>query len=410
MRKITDFWIFHCSIGPRVNRGSFCHRTIASHFLSRRYTPVAMLVFHLILMLVLAMPQVAGAQEATAAKAAGVNSPKKHSLAEIRQLIDRANAGDPKAQFALGEAYADGNGVAQSFELALKWYHQAADQGNADADNALGIMYRTGSGVEQSKEQAVAWYREAARRGNGLAMFNLATAYYNGDGLNVDDVAAYAWFTLAKEAGARNAIDAVARMDAELRPYMISAALRTIAEMYAKGGEVKQDDATSIRWYRQAAERGDKDAQVNLGEALIAGRGTPANYAEGRKWCEAAAKQRSDAGEACLGLIYRGGLGVEKNPKQAIQHFTQAADWNNTLALRTLGEMYESGEAGKTDRVEAFMRYLRAALAGDKESLSRAASMKATMSASEWDQAQKRMREWRMDPQKVEAFLGSGGG
>ena len=356
------------------------------------------------LALILAMAAAAAGQAAPSDAA----TPPKHTRAEIEQLLEKANADDAAAQETLGRAYADGNGVTQNFDLALKWYHKAADQGNADAENEIGVMYRTGSGVDKSKEEAVAWYREAARRGSGQAMFNLGAAYYNGDGLDISDTAAYAWFTLGKEAGDRNAADAVARMDAELPAGTIGAGLRMIAEMYGEGGQVKQSDAESIRWYRKACERGDTEAQVKLASLLIAGHGVAKDYVEARKWCEAAAKEISAGGEACLGYIYRSGLGVDKNPKEAIRYFLLATRQSNIVAERMLGEMYESGEAGKTDRVEALIWYIQAALAGDKPARAAAVKLMASMDKSEQSKAEKRMREARWDPKKVEAFLQGG--
>ena len=64
----------------------------------------------------------------------------KHSKPEITRIMDLAAAGDAHAQAALGQAYADGNGVAQNFDLALKWFHKAADQGNGEAQNEIGVM------------------------------------------------------------------------------------------------------------------------------------------------------------------------------------------------------------------------------------------------------------------------------
>jgi TPR repeat protein len=364
-----------------------------------RYTPLSMFVVRILVMVILVSQVLA--QSAS-------DNPPKHSKAEITRIMDLATAGDAHAQAALGQAYADGNGVAQNFDLALKWYHKAADQGNADAENEIGVMYRTGSGVEKSKEEAVTWYREAARLGNGQAMFNLGAAYYNGDGLDVSDVAAYAWFTLGKEAGAKSAIDAVARMDNELPRAKIGAGIRMIAEMYAEGGQVKQNDAESIRWYRKACEHGDPEAQVKLASMLIEGHGVAKDYVEGRKWCEAAAKQNSPGGQACMGYLYRAGLGVDRNPSEAIKYLTQAAQANHAIAARMLGEMYDSGEAGKADRVEALLWYLRAAMVGDKQARASAVKIKTSMDQDEWSKAQKRLREQRMDPKKVEAFLQAG--
>lgn len=346
-----------------------------------------------------------GMAPAVAQQPPGDAIPAKHTRAEITRLLEKAGAGDAAAQFTLGQAYADGNGVPQNFDLALKWYHQAADQGHADAENAIGIMYRTGSGVDESKEEALSWYRQAARQGSGLAMFNLGTAYYSGDGVGVSDATAYAWFMLAKEAGVNSAAQAVARMDGEMRPWRINDGLKTIAEMYDRGEGVKQDDRAAARWYRQAAARGDQQAQVKLAAALMAGRGLSRDYGEARKWCEAAARQKSIAGEVCLGYLYRGGLGVDKNPKEAVKHLQVAALGNSGLAMRVLGEIYESGEAGRADRTESFVWYLRAAMVGDKQALGAAMKIKHSMAPEDWSQAKKKMRDLGFDPQKVEAFL-----
>ena len=336
------------------------------------------------------------------------DAPPKHSKPEITRIMDLATAGDAHAQAALGRAYADGNGVPQNFDLALKWYHKAADQGNAEAENEIGVMYRTGSGVDPNKEEAVDWYRKAARQGGGPAMFNLAVSYYNGDAVNVDVATSYAWFTLAKEAGVKDAADSVARMNTELRPSEIDAGLKIIARMYAEGTEIKQDEAESVRWYRVAAEHGDKEAQVSVGEALIAGRGTPVNYVEGRKWCELAAKQASPAGLYCLGNVYRAGLGVQKDMPQAMKYFSSAARFN-VPARRALGEMYENGEAGKVDRIEALGWYLQAAMAGDDQAKGAAVRIKASMDESEWNKAKHSMRQWGMDSKNVEVFLEQSG-
>lgn len=332
-------------------------------------------------------------------------TPSRHTHADIVHLLDKANQGDAVAEFALGQAYADGNGVPQNFDLALKWYRQAADQGNADAENAMGIMYRTGSGVDKSKEEAVTWYRKAARQGSGVAMFNLGTAYYNGDGVDISDATAYAWFMLAKEAGVDSAAQAVARMDGELRPWQINDGLKTIAGMYDKGEGVRQDDAAAALWYRKAAERGDIEAQVKLAAALMAGRGVSRDYGEARKLCEAAAKQKSVAGEVCLGYLYRSGLGMEKNPREAVKHLEIAVQGHSRLAMRTLGEMYASGEMGKVDSSESFLWYLRAAMVGDKQALGAAMKIKGSMAPDDWNRTKKKMRGLGMDPQKVETFL-----
>ncbi len=123
--------------------------------------PFAMSVLRCMVVLLLVSPALAQGEP---------ENPPRHSKAEITRIMDLATAGDAKAQAVLGQAYADGDGLPQNFDLALKWYHKAADQGNAEAENEIGILYRYGNGVEKSKEEALNWYRERRqprqRRGN----------------------------------------------------------------------------------------------------------------------------------------------------------------------------------------------------------------------------------------------------
>jgi TPR repeat protein len=54
----------------------------------------------------------------------------------------------------------------------------------------------------------------------------------------------------------------------------------------------KQGDyATSIVWFRKAAEQGHASAQYNLGMMYLKGQGVTHNYQEAAKWFQKAAEQ-----------------------------------------------------------------------------------------------------------------------
>ena len=59
---------------------------------------------------------------------------------EIYTLLGPAEAGDAQTQFALGNHYFDGRGVAQDYGQALAWYRKSADQNYAPALNQLGYI------------------------------------------------------------------------------------------------------------------------------------------------------------------------------------------------------------------------------------------------------------------------------
>ena len=95
--------------------------------------------------------------------------------------------------------YANGQGVAQDYAEALKWYRKAADQGNAKAQNNLGERFRNGQGVAQDYAEAMQWYRKAADQGAAVAQFNIGEMYMYGQGVARDYVRAYTLFNLAAE-------------------------------------------------------------------------------------------------------------------------------------------------------------------------------------------------------------------
>jgi TPR repeat protein len=80
-------------------------------------------------------------------------------------VFGRAEKGDPNAQFVLGHKHDTGEGVAQDFAEAAKWYRKAAEQGHAEAQFNLGTMYDEGRGVRQDYAEAAKWYRKAKDQG-----------------------------------------------------------------------------------------------------------------------------------------------------------------------------------------------------------------------------------------------------
>ena len=80
----------------------------------------------------------------------GVDAYEKGDYATaLKEWTPLADQGHAKAQYNLGVAYANGEGVLQDYKTAVKWYILSAEQGNAKAQYNLGIMYDNGQGVIQ---------------------------------------------------------------------------------------------------------------------------------------------------------------------------------------------------------------------------------------------------------------------
>ena len=50
----------------------------------------------------------------------------------LKQIVQKAEAGEEDAQVALGSMYFKGVGVRQSDQEAVRWYRKAAEQGQAE--------------------------------------------------------------------------------------------------------------------------------------------------------------------------------------------------------------------------------------------------------------------------------------
>jgi len=173
--------------------------------------------------------------------------PIDYSKLSLTDLRRRAEAGDPEAQFQLGNKYYWDDGVTKDYTEAEKWFRKAAEQGLADAQFLLGVSYMQGSGVTQDDTEAVKWYRKAAEQGNAYAQCFLGVMYHNGRGVTQDSSEAVKWFRKAAEQGLANA-------------------QCLLGNMYEYGQGVTKDINEAVKWYRKAAEQGDKTAQSRLQE------------------------------------------------------------------------------------------------------------------------------------------------
>ena len=126
---------------------------------------------------------------------------------KVKENIRKAEQGDAKAQYNLGNMYRRGEGVPQDYILAYKWYKLAAEEGYAEAQYNLGTMYDLGSeGVVPKDDQlAIKWYKLAAEQGHARAQAALGGMYALGQGVPKDYVLAYKWVNLAAAQGHKNA-------------------------------------------------------------------------------------------------------------------------------------------------------------------------------------------------------------
>jgi uncharacterized protein len=129
--------------------------------------------------------------------------------AAVKEWRQAAIAGDPDAQFNMGQAYKLGRGVPVDLQLAEDWYRRAALQGHLQAEDNYGlVMFQNGN-----RERALPFVEKSAARGEPRAQYLLGTALFNGDMVKKDWPRAYALMTRASALGLAPASASLAQMD-----------------------------------------------------------------------------------------------------------------------------------------------------------------------------------------------------
>jgi TPR repeat protein len=153
---------------------------------------------------------------------------------DVPALTVQAESGDPKAQFALGQALSETNDP-EKLPMAVYWFQKAAEQGYADAEWRLSSANNEGRGVPRDDKSAQYWFKKAAEDGQPQAQGLLGMNYRDGRSGERDEKKAFYWFLRAAKQG---------DVDSQY----------SVAQMYEEGDGVPQDYPQAVNWYKKAAE------------------------------------------------------------------------------------------------------------------------------------------------------------
>jgi TPR repeat protein len=162
--------------------------------------------------------------------------------------------------------------------------------------------------IEARAEHArrVAALTPPAATGDVEAAYALATLHHRGGELGEDFAAALEWYKRAADKGHVGAQYA-------------------LGEMHEKGQGVRADPFRAAEWYGHAARTGrNVDAQFALGNLYYAGRGVPHSYADAILWYERAARQGHPVAQYLMGTLSEQGWGFEADPVAAYMWYTLA--------------------------------------------------------------------------------------
>ena len=131
------------------------------------------------------------------------------------------------------------------------------------------------------------------------------------------------------------------------------------------------DYANAVGQWRPLADRGDADAQFNLGQAYRLGRGVPQNLNLAEQWFERAARQRHEQAGASLGLL----LFQNGRAREAMPWIQAAAMRGDPRAQYVFGTALFNGDILRRDLPRAYAMMSAAAAQGFPQAQSQLAAM-----------------------------------
>ncbi|KAG0042620.1 hypothetical protein BGZ89_006809 [Linnemannia elongata] len=141
-----------------------------------------------------------------------------------------------------------------------------------------------------------------------------------------------------------------------------------LGDKYRDGKGVPRDYQAAMYWYLKAVEQGDGAGQQRVGDLYAKGLGVSQKYSIAMDWYLKAAEQGHAESQYRIGLLYRHGQGVPQNYKQALEWHLKAANQGHADSQYYIGFLYDNGQSVPQDYVPAMEWYLKAANQGHARS------------------------------------------
>ncbi|EDN70554.1 Sel1-like repeat [Beggiatoa sp. PS] len=261
---------------------------------------------------------------------------------EVQELRLAAQQGDAEAQFKLGKALVGyGKEIYQDEEEAIHWFRQAAEQGHIQAKYQLSRHLKN--------DESIFWLHQLAEQGYAEAQLDLAYTYREKDITQFID-----WLRQAAEQ--EDTVNELTREFSGIESPQNRARFE-LGRIYESGKDgVAKDYEQAIFWYqkavkhgskwakssveflqaeiqylgkcRQAAERGNAEAQYRLGreEEKLEHEEILEHHEKAVDWFQKAAEQGHIEAQFHLAQAYETGQGIAQNQKQAVYWYRQVAE------------------------------------------------------------------------------------
>lgn len=256
----------------------------------------------------------------------------------LRQLVERADSGDPKSIYDLAVLHDTGyDSISVDSVRSTALYRLSAEKGYSPARNYLGFRYYNGQSVRRDVDSALYWIGLAAGSGDVKAAGNIGYLLSQSNDVPHDYGQAFKWLQYAADAG-------------------LPAAQSNLGDMFRLGLGCNPDTIRAQSFYEEAMRKGMRDAELKLlammGNKWAALEPDSALYKgleyynsgatiAGIDLIEKAASRGNPKALALMGDFYSRGEGVVYDYNKSVEYFIEAAFLGNPSAQFVVAELLE---------------------------------------------------------------------
>ncbi len=264
----------------------------------------------------------------------------------IKNLTEKAQAGDQKAMWMLARLFLAGDEVIPADMVrSVEWFNRLSAAGEPSAAFILGDLYTKQNSPEAAKSayaKAYAIYSDIAANGDAEALYWQGYMELNALGVPQNTAGGIEKLEKASAAGA------------------VPAAYQ-LFKVYTKGLSTPADEAKALAYATQLADQG-KDAQMAyvVADAYLKGKGVPKDEAKGLQYLEKAV-----AAQVPAALYHKAWMLQEQGKyEEALDAYRAAAQQGHADAAVKAGSMLIFGDGVEADAAEGLkiLQYASGAL------------------------------------------------
>ena len=172
------------------------------------------------------------------------------------------------AYYWLGNCYEYGNGVNKNEETAFNYYKQGASLGNLESKYQTYLCYKNAKGTKKNKELEFSYLEAAAKGKHQEAAYELGVIYYK----KKDYATSYKYFIIAALTTHIDAYNYLGKLSFEgysqskndaIKWYELASSLGSVDATFNLACVMDEfDKPNAIRYYKEAANKGHKEAQL----------------------------------------------------------------------------------------------------------------------------------------------------